>query len=290
MTTPTTKSNTPAAHAMTPWVIGNWKMNGLGADVAAAHALIDALGGQIPDGVHVGLAPAATLLHRMAQSVQATSLWLGGQDCAAQASGAYTGDISPEMLLDAGAKFVILGHSERRQLHTETDSIVRDKVRSTVRAGLTPIICVGETAGERQKNRTIARISRQLNGSLDGCLNDAPFAIAYEPIWAIGTGLVPTSQDIAAVHASIRARLVERYGPVGMDVPILYGGSVKPDNAAEILSIANVNGALVGGASLKGADFARIVLAATGDGAAPKKSEPRSGHGNDASLRVAGVI
>jgi len=254
-------------------IIGNWKMNGTGRDVAEGEALVQALGHAVPEGVTVGLAPAATLLHRMA-GVAKSGVWLGGQDCAPEASGAFTGDISPEMLKDAGAKFVILGHSERRNLHNETDSDVRAKVKSAVRAGLFPIVCVGETAGERQKNRTIARISRQMNGSLDGCLNDVPFAIAYEPVWAIGTGLTPTVKDIAAVHASIRARLVERFGPKGMDVAILYGGSVKVGNAGDIASIDNVNGALVGGASLKGSDFAKLVQAVAGVATPSKKSEP----------------
>jgi triosephosphate isomerase len=186
---------------------------------------------------------------------------IGGQDCHAEASGAFTGDISAEMLKDAGAVAVIVGHSERRTLHKETDAAVNAKARAAWRAGLTAIVCVGETRDEREAGRALALVGGQLQGSLpDGC-TAANLVVAYEPVWAIGTGLTPTAADVAEMHRAIRQALTARFAGAGAGIRILYGGSVKPANARELLSVADVNGALVGGASLKADDFLGIAAA-----------------------------
>lgn len=242
-------------------IAGNWKMNGLSASLDEARALREALDAE-PSMARVALCPPATLLARMALTVKDGPVELGGQDCHAEASGAYTGSISAGMLADAGAGLVILGHSERRAGLGETDAMVAAKVEAALSAGLEPIVCVGETLAEREAGQAEAVVSAQVAGSLPTSLSGRPFAVAYEPVWAIGTGLTPTLEQIAAVHAAVRAAMVERLGESGRTAPILYGGSVKPSNAAEILAVPEVGGALVGGASLKAADFLGIIRGA----------------------------
>ncbi len=215
-----------------------------------------------PAAARVAICPPATLLARMAALVAGTSIEIGGQDCRAEASGAFTGDISAEMLVDAGARLVILGHSERRAYHNETDAVVAAKVEGALRAGLEPVVCVGESLEERRAGQAVGVVGRQLRESLPLSLAGHAFAVAYEPVWAIGSGLTPTLEEIEAVHLAIREGLIGLLGPAGAGTPILYGGSVKPANAAEILSAPDVGGALVGGASLKAADFIAIIRAA----------------------------
>lgn len=207
------------------------------------------------------ICPPATLLAPMAEIAKATSLRVGGQDCHALEQGAHTGDISAEMIKNTGASYVIVGHSERRSDHGEQDRDVAAKVSAAYRAGLTAIMCLGETVDERKKGLTLRVIGRQLRNSLPEGVNAKNTVIAYEPIWAIGTGLTPTLQEITSAHAHLRRSLVRKYGPQGQKIRLLYGGSVKPDNAAEILALDNVDGALVGGASLKARDFAAIIKA-----------------------------
>ncbi|MGE0022873.1 MAG: triose-phosphate isomerase [Hyphomicrobium sp.] len=244
-----------------PLVAGNWKMNGLAAALAEAAAVRDALpaiGARAPD---VMICPPATLLAQMATATQGSPILLGAQDCHWAASGAHTGDISAGMAKDAGASAVIVGHSERRADHGELDRIVRAKAEAAHRAGLVAIVCVGETKGERLAGLTLDVVARQLKASLPDAASDADTVVAYEPVWAIGTGLTPSNADVAAVHAAIRKALAARFAAAGERMRILYGGSVKPDNAAELLSLPDVNGALVGGASLKAADFLAIIRA-----------------------------
>jgi triosephosphate isomerase len=208
------------------------------------------------------LCPPATLIERMRQLTLGSPLLIGGQDCHEAASGPHTGDISAEMIRDAGATAVIVGHSERRTDHGETDELVRSKAEAARRAGLIAIICIGETEAERDSGETLAVVSRQLDGSVpDGTPGDV--VIAYEPVWAIGTGRTPSEGDIAEVHAHIRAGLTARFGTAGEEVRILYGGSMKPGNAAAILAVDDVNGGLIGGASLKAEDFLAIIVAAS---------------------------
>jgi triosephosphate isomerase len=207
------------------------------------------------------LCPPATLLTSFAATARGSNIAIGAQDCHAEASGAFTGDLSAEMLKDAGASAVIVGHSERRALHGETDQAVQAKAKAAIRAGLTVIVCVGETREERQAGATIARIQRQLEGSLPPSIEASKLVIAYEPVWAIGTGLTPTGKDVAEVHEMIRKYLVSLDKSAGPAIRILYGGSVKPSNAKELMAVPNVNGALVGGASLKAADFLGIAAA-----------------------------
>jgi triosephosphate isomerase len=245
---------------MRPLVAGNWKMNGLARDLAEARLIADGAR-RHADSVDVMLCPPATLIDRMRQECAGFPLRLGGQDCHGEAAGAHTGDISAEMLADAGAAAAIVGHSERRSDHGEDDATVRAKAAAAGRAGLAAIVCIGETEAERDAGATLAVLSRQLAGSIpDGPIAD--IVVAYEPVWAIGTGRTPFEGDIAAAHAHIRAELVLRFGDEGRGVRILYGGSMKPANAASILRIAEVGGGLVGGASLKAADFLAIVAAA----------------------------
>ncbi len=237
---------------------GNWKMNGTASSLAEA----DALKAKWADaGCDVLICPPATLLSRLSDRVSGTSIATGGQDCHAAASGAHTGDVSAAMISDAGGSFVIVGHSERRADHGETDDDVRAKAEAAISAGLTAIICVGETLDERETGRTIDVVSGQLAGSVPDTATSTNTVIAYEPVWAIGTGKVPTLEEIAAVHDDIRARLKARFGDDGSEISVLYGGSVKPGNAAEIFGVSNVNGALVGGASLKAEDFGGIIAA-----------------------------
>jgi triosephosphate isomerase (TIM) len=242
-----------------PLIVGNWKMNGLAGDLAEARTVADALAAR-PAAARVGLCPAATLVSRMAQALAGSAVLVGGQDCHAQPTGAYTGDVSAPMLADAGARLVIVGHSERRAGHGERDADVAAKASVAAQAGLEPIICVGETLGERQAGRALEVVTGQVRGSVPQDLGGA-FAIAYEPVWAIGTGLTPSLAEIVEVHAAIRNTLRD-IGPAAASAPILYGGSVKPDNARAILQAAEVGGALVGGASLKAADFLKIIEAA----------------------------
>jgi triosephosphate isomerase (TIM) len=235
-------------------VAGNWKMNGSRAEgVALARAV--ALLAREPHACELLLCPPFILLEAVGAALAGSGVGLGGQDCHAAAKGAFTGDISAEMLEDAGCSHVILGHSERRHGHGESDAEIRPKVAAAWRAGLVAILCVGETRGEREAGRARAVVAGQLAGSLpDGAAADR-LVVAYEPVWAIGTGLTATSGDIAQMHAAIRPRL-----PAG--TRILYGGSVNPNNAAEILALSEVDGALVGGASLKAEDFWAIARAA----------------------------
>ena len=242
-------------------VAGNWKMNGLGASLGEAEALAKALQEQAA-ACRVALCPPATLIERMARSLAGGSVELGGQDCHAEASGAFTGSVSADMLVDAGAALVILGHSERRAGFGETDADVAAKVEAALAAGLEPIICIGETLQEREAGQAVEVVSRQVAGSLPDSLAGKAFAVAYEPVWAIGTGLTPTLEQIEEVHAAVRAAMIAKLGEGGRAAPILYGGSVKPSNAKEILAVAEVGGALVGGASLKADDFLGIIRAA----------------------------
>jgi len=205
--------------------------------------------------------PPATLVMMFASATHGSRVAIGAQDCHAEPSGAFTGDVSAEMLADAGASAVIVGHSERRTYHAETDSMVRTKALAAWRAGLTAIVCIGETKGQRSARQTLDVVGGQLAGSLPGSVVADGLVIAYEPVWAIGTGLTPTPADVAEVHGFIRERLIKRYGATGEEIRVLYGGSVKPTNAKELLSVANVDGALVGGASLKAEDFLGIAAA-----------------------------
>jgi triosephosphate isomerase len=240
-------------------VVGNWKMNGLASSLQELALLKEALAGG-SRACDVLVCPPFTLLAQAAWQVKG-AFALGGQDCHALSHGAYTGDISAEMLKDAGASYVILGHSERRQYHGETDAGVAAKVKAAWRAGLNAIICVGETESERLAGNAHNVCGTQLDEGVPDQATAANTAIAYEPVWAIGTGRTPTTQDIVSIHTHIRGCLIRRLGEGARDMRILYGGSVKPDNAAEILNLSEVNGALVGGASLKSDDFHRIISA-----------------------------
>jgi len=246
-----------AAADVTPLVAGNWKMNGLAGSVAELAKIIAGAAGLVGKA-DLMVCPPATLIAAFAQAARGSKIAIGGQDCHAAVSGAHTGDIAAEMLADAGATAVIVGHSERRTDHHETDAQVRAKALAAQRAGLMAIVCVGEQRAQREAGETLAIVGGQLDGSLPDTA--ANLVIAYEPVWAIGTGLTPTPADVAEVHAFIRKRLVERYGAPGAALRILYGGSVKPSNAKELLAIPHVNGALVGGASLKADDFLSIAV------------------------------
>lgn len=244
---------------------GNWKMNGTAEDLAALTALAAAHPAPASD---ILICPPATLLHRAAEALRSGPVAVGGQDCHAASSGAHTGDISAQMLKDAGATHCILGHSERRQDHGERNDDIRAKARAVIDAGLAAIICIGESLAERDAANTLDIIGGQLSGSIPDLVTGENLIVAYEPIWAIGTGKVPTPEQIGEVHDFIRARLDRRFGPgVARSVRLLYGGSVKPGNAAEIFSVPNVDGALVGGASLKASDFSPIINALDASGA-----------------------
>lgn len=242
-------------------IAGNWKMNGVGESLEQAAALRVALDAEAAN-CRVALCPPATLIDRMAQTLGGSEIEIGGQDCHAAANGAFTGSVSADMLFDAGASLVIVGHSERRAGFGETNADVSAKAEAAIAADLEPIICVGETLQEREAGKAVEVVTEQVIGSLPLSLAGKPFAVAYEPVWAIGTGLTPTLEQIEEVHAAVRAAIVTRLGADGATVPILYGGSVKPSNAAEILAVAEVGGALVGGASLKADDFLGIIRAA----------------------------
>jgi triosephosphate isomerase (TIM) len=237
---------------------GNWKMNGTRADLSEVEALLRA---HASPAVDLLLCPPATLLAAMAAAKGEHPLALGGQDCHPAAKGAHTGDVSAAMLADAGASHVILGHSERRQDHGEDDALVRAKAEAAWAAGLTAVVCIGETLAEREAGRTLDVVGGQLDGSVPDGATAETLVVAYEPVWAIGTGLTPTEDQIAEVHAALRARLGARLGVEGAGVRLLYGGSVKPGNAAGIFALPDVDGALVGGASLRAADFSPIVTA-----------------------------
>ena len=246
-----------------PLIAGNWKMHGGRPDLAEAVKVAEALGAGVEAGPDVLICPPATLVMVMAEVLKATRLMVGGQDCHMDVSGAHTGDISAELMADAGATYVIVGHSERRADHAELCSGVSAKARAAWRAGLTAIVCIGEAEGQRKAGLTLDVIERQLANSLPDGASAANTVVAYEPVWAIGTGLTPTLAEVGQVHAAIRAALVKRFGPEGAKMRVLYGGSVKPSNAKDLLSVEGVNGALVGGASLKAKDFLAIIAAVT---------------------------
>lgn len=239
---------------------GNWKMNGLAAQLAEVGALAAAHPAPACDVV---LCPPATLIARMSWQVGnlKSSIRVGGQDCHAAPSGAHTGDISAAMLRDAGATHVIVGHSERRTDHDETDEMVQAKAKAAVGEGLVAIVCVGETEAQKDAGATLSVVAAQLAASVPDAATPETVVIAYEPVWAIGTGRTPTLAEIADVHADIRERLTKRFGPEARAFRLLYGGSVKPTNATEIFAVPNVDGALVGGASLKASDFGAIIAA-----------------------------
>ncbi|MGH6867593.1 MAG: triose-phosphate isomerase [Methylocella sp.] len=243
-------------HRSRPLVVGNWKMNGLRESLNEAAAICAAVAAGGAGTAEVVICPPATLLMAVTAICVGSQVGVGGQDCHAAASGAFTGDISAEMLKDAGAAYVILGHSERRAGHHETDKIVHAKAEAALRAGLTAIICVGETRVLRDAGEALAIVGAQLAGSIPENSPPGRIVVAYEPVWAIGTGLTPTPQDIAEMHGFFRAE-VNRHLP-GQGVRILYGGSVRPSNARELLAVENVDGALVGGASLSSAEFMAI--------------------------------
>jgi triosephosphate isomerase (TIM) len=243
--------------AIRPLIAGNWKMNGLKSSLGEFEAML-AGAGALATKADLLVCPPATLIAAFADKARGSKLAVGGQDCHPKPSGAHTGDLSAEMLADAGASAVIVGHSERRADHGEGDALVRQKAEAAWRAGLTAIVCVGETREQRDAGRTLDIVGGQLNGSLPDGSTAANLVVAYEPVWAIGTGLTPTVQDVEQVHRFIRGVLTDRFNGEGGRIRILYGGSVKPSNAAELLRVADVNGALVGGASLKASDFLAI--------------------------------
>jgi triosephosphate isomerase len=240
-----------------PLVAGNWKMHGLKLSAAELGRIMQG-GGDLWRKVDLMICPPATLLVTFAVVALGSKLQIGAQDCHAEPSGAFTGDISAEMIADAGATAVIVGHSERRTLHGETDAQVRAKAQAAWRAGLTAIVCIGETKAERDKGDTLKVIGRQLEQSLPDGATGSNLVVAYEPVWAIGTGVTPSPTDVTEAHGFIRQALSKRFGAAGAHIRILYGGSVKPANAAELLHLPDVNGALVGGASLKADDFLGI--------------------------------
>ncbi|MEO1311733.1 MAG: triose-phosphate isomerase [Pseudomonadota bacterium] len=238
-------------------IAGNWKMNGLTADLAELDAIADSLAAE-PAAAEALVCPPATLLAAAAKRLKGRA-GVGGQTCHPNEKGAHTGELSADMLKDAGAAYVIVGHSERRADCGEGDADVKARAEAALRAGLRPIVAIGETLEEREAGRVVERLLEQLAGSLPDA---AAIDVAYEPVWAIGTGRTPSLADIGEAHAAIRTALAERFGSAAADIRVLYGGSVKPGNAAEILAVDGVGGALVGGASLKAADFLAIVRAA----------------------------
>jgi triosephosphate isomerase len=237
---------------------GNWKMNGTTASLAEVHVLIAA---HPSPSCQMLLCPPATLIGQMAAAAKGSALQIGGQDCHPIASGAHTGDISAAMLKDAGADFIILGHSERRADHGESDALISAKTLAAWDAGLVAVVCIGETEQIRDAGQTLTVIGAQLAGSVPDGATPQRLVVAYEPVWAIGTGRTPTLAQIEEVHGFVRARLTERFGAAAREMRLLYGGSVKPSNASEIFAVPNVDGALVGGASLKAADFSTIISA-----------------------------
>jgi triosephosphate isomerase len=243
--------------ATRPLIAGNWKMNGLRA---ARAELLKIIGGarELNPKTELLVCPPATLIAGFSTLARGTRVAIGAQDCHAEAAGAFTGDLSAEMLKDAGASAVIVGHSERRSFHQETDAQVRAKALAARRAGLLAVVCVGETRAEREAGNTLAVVGGQLAGSLPDGASPESVAVAYEPVWAIGSGLTPSVADVAQVHGFIRQELATRYGGAAPAIRILYGGSVKPANAAELMAVENVDGALIGGASLKAEELLAI--------------------------------
>lgn len=241
-----------------PLVAGNWKMNGTSENLRELTAMTRGLSAGLDAECDALICVPATLISRAAQMMSSSNIRIGGQDCHPLVSGAHTGDTSAEMIKDAGATHVIVGHSERRTDHYEGDAMVAAKAKAAWRAGLTAIICIGETEDQRTSGQTLDVLSRQIESSIPSEAVPENTIIAYEPVWAIGTGLTPTSDDVEDAHAHIRERLIDLLGDGARKMRILYGGSVKPSNAKELMAIANVDGALVGGASLKSADFLGI--------------------------------
>jgi triosephosphate isomerase (TIM) len=244
--------------AIRPLIAGNWKMNGLKSSSTEFEAMV-AGASEVAAKADLLVCPPATLIAAFADKARGSrTLTVGAQDCHPKASGAHTGDISAEMLADAGASAIIVGHSERRADHGESDVLVRQKAEAVWRAGLTAIVCIGETQHQRDAGQTLDICRGQLNLSLPDAATSGNLVVAYEPVWAIGTGLTPTVGDVEQIHGFIRKFLIARFKTDGAAIRILYGGSVKPSNAAELMAVANVNGALVGGASLKASDFLAI--------------------------------
>lgn len=243
--------------AIRPLIAGNWKMNGLKGSVAEFDAMLKGAA-EVAAKADLLVCPPATLIAAYADMASGKKVAVGAQDCHPKASGAHTGDIAAEMLTDAGATAIIVGHSERRADHGEGDALIRQKAEAAWRAGATAIVCIGETQGQRDAGQTLDIVRSQLEGSLPEGSTAANLVVAYEPVWAIGTGLTPTAQDVEQIHGFIRELLTSRFREDGATMRILYGGSVKPSNAAELMAVKNVNGALVGGASLKAADFLAI--------------------------------
>lgn len=244
-----------------PLVAGNWKMNGTRESLTEIKAMAEGVQGPLSEKVDALICPPATLLYVATALCTDSPLMIGGQDCHQEASGAHTGDISAEMIADCFGTYVIVGHSERRTNHAETDHLVRAKAQAAHAADLTAIICVGETADERDAYQTLEVLKRQIFNSVPETATAANTVIAYEPVWAIGTGVTPTADDVEIAHAFMRAELAACLGEEGKRMRILYGGSVKPANARELMSVENVNGALIGGASLKASDFLAIYRA-----------------------------
>jgi triosephosphate isomerase len=244
-------------------IAGNWKMHGLKADAAALAAGVAAGAQAVAGPCELLVCPPFVHVERVAEALAGSPVALGGQDCHPAAKGAHTGDISGAMLKDLGAQWVILGHSERRQNHGETDELIREKCLGAIEAGLTPIVCVGETDEQRTAGQETEVVGWQISGSLpQGFGKDFAGVVAYEPVWAIGTGKTATEQDVATMHAFIREELIRQFGDAGDTIRILYGGSVRPANAASLLAVPHVGGVLIGGASLKPEDFLAIARAA----------------------------
>lgn len=245
-----------------PLVAGNWKMNGLKTELAVATEIARGYDRELKHTVDLAICPPATLLFTMTAALTGSRIATGGQDCSEQESGAFTGEVSAAMLADAGASYAIVGHSERRTLHGETNAIVKAKAEAVQRCLLVPIVCVGETQAERAAGKALAVVRKQLRGSVPDASTPSTLVIAYEPVWAIGTGLTPTAADVAEMHEAIRGELGKLLGKAAAaGVRLLYGGSVKPSNAAELMNVPDVDGALVGGASLKAEDFLGIARA-----------------------------
>jgi triosephosphate isomerase len=244
-----------------PLVAGNWKMNGTRASLDQIKAIAAGVDGPLAAKVEALICPPATLLYVATALCTDSPLAIGAQDCHQNPSGAHTGDISAEMIADCFGTYVIVGHSERRSDHAETDHLVRAKAEAAYAADLTAIICIGETADERKAGQTLDVLKRQLAASVPDSATATNTVIAYEPVWAIGTGLTPTVDDVEKAHAFMRDELAARFKDEGKRMRILYGGSVKPSNARELMGVANVDGALVGGASLKASDFLAIYRA-----------------------------
>lgn len=243
-----------------PLIAGNWKMNGFAADgLALARAVVERAAREALR-CDLLVCPPATILARVADALKGTAVAVGGQDCHAKPSGAHTGDVSAPMVKDSGASFVIVGHSERRADHGESDAMVRAKAEAARAAGLVPIVCIGETAAQRDAGEALAVLARQVRGSVPAGLAASGVVVAYEPIWAIGTGRTPTVAEIRDAHAHIRSELIDHFGKSAETVRILYGGSLNPGNAKAILAVPGVNGGLIGGASLKADDFLTIAV------------------------------